>query len=144
MTRVFVPSTLAGLAGVATAGGVGPAPFPAFAAAPGAEETEEGEYDALLAAAEAALALLGPDDRPVRVVLALDAPVAPEGRQGNEVLVTSVVPLADLAAVHVDTEDAAAEIQAAVAAPQDEDAVETALAHELAWYAVQEIGDLID
>ncbi|MDP9444797.1 MAG: hypothetical protein M3P83_10830, partial [Actinomycetota bacterium] len=61
-------------------------------------------------------------------------------------------PLDRVAAVHADTGDAAADVAAAVAVlrrggPLDDDdafVLDTAEAHELAWFATQEIRDLVD
>ncbi len=61
------------------------------------------------------------------------------------------IPLAKVAAVHIDDDYAAADIEAAIAAlpaadAGDDDArftVDGAEAHELMWYATQEIPDLL-
>lgn len=114
--RVYLPTTLAGLADLHASGSV-----PAGAdrvVAP--DETEEGEYAALLGAADASAALLDGPGRRVVVV----AEVADDGRPGAE----GPVALRDVVAVHVDTEDREP------GADPDED---------LAWFATQEIGFLI-
>ena len=74
-TRVYVPATLDALARFVAEGGIGPTPVHAHAvtawlraAWPEADE-EEWEYAALMAAADASLALLTEEDPPRRVVL---------------------------------------------------------------------------
>jgi len=76
---------------------------------------EEAEYAALMSAADASATLLGGPGRRVVVVAELDDPAA-------------AVPLERVVAVHADTEDRP------VDADPDED---------LAWYANQEIGQLL-
>lgn len=107
-TRVYVPTTLAGLAGFVADGSV-PASAARLAAA---DESEEAEYDALMSAASESADLLdGPGRRVVLVAEVADA----EG----------AIPMDRVVAVHVDTEDDA-----------DED-------DDLAWFATQEIPDLL-
>lgn len=84
--RIYLPTTLAGLAGLVASGSL-PADVERFVAD---EETEEAEYDALCAAAEDAVALIaGPGRRVVVVadVADVDGPVA----------------LAEVVAVHADS-----------------------------------------
>ncbi len=84
--RIYLPTTLAGLAGFVAAGLV-PASVERFTAA---DESEEAEYDALSAAAEDATALLdGPGRRAVVVaeVADVDGPVS----------------LAEIVSVHADS-----------------------------------------
>lgn len=158
-TRVYLPCTLRLLAGMVAAGGVGPPPLPAHAVTEALREAwpeageEEWEYVALTAAARDSLGLLTDDDVPRRVVLALDADAVAPLPQGAPTLVEvgEVVPVRRVAAVHVDTPDAAAAVTAARAAwaraeDGDESAeavVEECLDHELAWYAVQEVDALL-
>ncbi|MEI5672690.1 MULTISPECIES: DUF6912 family protein [Nocardioides] len=77
-TRVYVPTTLAGLASYVAAGEV-PASAERFVAP---DESEEGEYAALVAAGEAAAELLdGPGRRVVVVGEAADPDAAVAWRQ---------------------------------------------------------------
>ncbi len=107
---------------------------------PGAGD-EELEYAALGVAAADAIALVTPD-RPRRVVLAADLAAVPTGNL-SEVRLDAAVRLADLAAVHVDAPEAAADVTSAAGTPADHTAVERALDHELGWYGVQELGGLL-
>lgn len=106
--RVYVPTTLTGLAGFVDAGVI-----PGSAehlTAP--DDGEESEYATLMTAAAASAALLeGPGRRVVVVAEVAD----PAGD----------IPVERVVAVHVDTEDDA-----------DED-------DDLAWFATQEIPDLL-
>ncbi|MGH3330289.1 MAG: DUF6912 family protein [Nocardioidaceae bacterium] len=158
--RIYVPSTLSMLAEVVVSGGVGPVPVLAHAVTeavragyPGAGE-EEWEYAAMSAAAQDSLALLTEEDVPRRVVIALDtsAVLPVEAAEESLVEVHEVMPAADIAAVHVDSADAEADVSAARGAwldAQNGDAqavktVERCLDHELGWFATQEIGDLLE
>ncbi|MFD7445266.1 DUF6912 family protein [Streptomyces sp. NPDC059909] len=166
--RVYVPLTLPGLAEAHKAGELGPGPLTAYAVTPAlrewyvSDDIEELEYAALNRAAAASLRLLAgdPDAARRRVVVAIDVPdgaaVADPG-QGlgsaslGEVRIAAAVPLAKAAAVHVDSDEADADVSAAVAAlgaadHGDDDAqfiVDGAEDHELLWYGVQEIPGLI-
>jgi hypothetical protein len=167
--RVFLPSTLPGVAQALLAGQVGPGPLPGplagFAVTPALREayasgdTEELEYAALTEAARASLRLLAGDPAapPRRVVLAAEIPaehVKPDPRDGEpaRVAVTMTIRLKDLAAAHVDAPDAGADVRSAVQAlpaadAGDEDArftVDGAEGHELGWYATQELSYLAD
>lgn len=106
--RVYLPLTLATLADAYEAGEV-PADVEKIVAE---DESEEAEYAALMAAADASASLIGGPGR--RVVLAADVVDA-----------AGAVPRKKWAAVHVDTEDDAD--------PDD----------DLAWYASQEISELL-
>jgi hypothetical protein len=107
-TRVYIPTTLDGLAGFVLEGGI-PEQVERVEAA---EKSEEAEYDALMTAAAISAGLLdGPGKRVVVVAETSDP--------------TGVIALRLVVAVHVDTEDDA-----------DPDA-------DLAWYATQEIPDLL-
>ncbi|MGW7353521.1 DUF6912 family protein [Streptomyces sp. NPDC054784] len=168
--RVYVPLTLPALAEAHRAGALGPGPLLAYAVTPGlrewyvSDDLEELEYAALNRAAQASLRRLAGDPSAVRrrVVVALDVPdgtaVADPDRALDpdalgEVRLADAVPLARAAAVHVDAEDAevAADVAAAVAALEaaeqgDDDArftVDGAEAHELLWFATQEIPQLV-
>ncbi|MEU4498827.1 hypothetical protein OG729_24040 [Streptomyces sp. NBC_00210] len=166
--RVYVPLTLPGLAEAHKTGDLGPGPLTAYAVTPGlrewyvSDDIEELEYAALSRAAAASLRLLAgdPDAPRRRVVVAVDvrdqdAAADPDlvldpGALG-EVRVVAAVPLAKAAAVHIDADDAIGDVAAAAdvlgAADQgDDDAqftVDGAEDHELLWYGVQEIPNLI-
>lgn len=166
--RVYLPATLPLLAGALDAGEVGPAPLTAFAVTPALREwyaegdTEELEYAALLAAARGSLRLL--DATPAaprrRVVLAAEVPDAwvsarpdPDDDRAA-VTVSAPVPLARVAAGHVDeaAADAAGVVASAAAAVLaadmgDDDAEFTVSEAEdlpLQWYASQELAALRD
>ncbi|WP_256105215.1 DUF6912 family protein [Streptomyces sp. ODS05-4] len=166
--RVYVPLTLAGLAQAHTAGEVGPGPLTAYAVTPGlrewyvSDDIEELEYAALSRASAASLRMIAavPDLPRRRVVLAVDVPdgdavADPDGPLDHssvgEVRIAAAVPLAKAAAVHVDADDAEADVSAAADAlgaadHGDDDAqfvVDGAEDHELLWFGVQEIPGLI-
>jgi hypothetical protein len=160
--RVYLPATMARLVEVLDAGTVD-APV-AYAVTPTLREwyvegdEEELEYAATTAAARASLRLLAADPGTLarRVVLAADVPDA-SARPAPDVDRAAVrlvdpVPLAKVVSAHVDDEAAMADVRAAVAAlaaadAGDEDArfvVDGVEDHELAWYAAQEIGPLVE
>jgi hypothetical protein len=162
--RVYLPTTLDGLAAAYTAGAFTPVPLDAHTVTPAMREwyvsgdIEELEYAALTEAAEASLRSLaaagGPSCR--RVVVAADVPDAairprPEERFRSAVTVTLPVPLEDVASVHVDEPEAAEVVAAAARAlpaadAGDDDArfaLDEAEATELLWYDVTEIPDLM-
>ncbi|MFH8222921.1 DUF6912 family protein [Streptomyces sp. NPDC018057] len=166
--RVYVPLTLPGLAAAHAAGELGPEPLVAYAVTPAlrewyvSDDLEELEYAALNRAALASLRLLAMDPEAPRrrVVVAVDVPdraASADPDRGldpaalGEVRVTGTVPLAKAAAVHVDADDAVADVTAAAGAlgaadTGDDDAqfvVDGAEDHELLWYATQEIPNLI-
>ncbi len=124
-----MPVTSSGLAEVAARRGL-TAPLTAHAVTDAVREAladgdvDDWEYAALTAAADASDALRVAGDRPRRFVLAVDAESVQPG-EGSEVRVLSDVAWADIAAAHADTVDHAA----------DDD--------ELAWFARQEIPDLL-
>ena len=163
MRRVYLPTTLAGLA-AAHASGVLAAPMQAHEVTSAVREwyvegdLEELEYVALTEAAEASLRRLAddPDVPRRRVVVAADVEddavrdVA-DDRYRSAVLVSADVPVAAVASVHVD-EDVAerAVAEAIIALPAadagDDDArftLDEAEATELLWYDVSELGDLV-
>lgn len=163
--RVFVPVTRAGTAELLESGGIGPPPIVGFAVTGALREwyaqgdEEELEYVAMTLAAQACLQLLAArteeqvGDAPRRLVLAVDtdrvSPEADDSRGG--VQIEAPISSRQVAALHADTEDAVGDVAAAVAVvraggPQDEDeqfVVDTCEAHELAWFATQEIPDLL-
>jgi Family of unknown function (DUF6912) len=163
--RVYLPSTLSSLVGILAKGEVGPAPLRAFAVTPALREAyssgddEELEYVALLEAARESLRLLAadPDAARRRVVLAADVPDAEVSWQSfrphayddepSAVSISAAVSIAAVASGHVDEPAAEADVAAAADAitaadAGDDDAsfaVDSAEAHELAWYATQEL-----
>lgn len=159
-TRVYLPSSLGQLREVVVSGGVGPVPLLGHCVTdalrrsdPDGDE-EEWEYAALTAAAQDSLALLE-DDAPRRVVVVADVetvlPVS-GAAEPSLVEVVDVIPLRVVAAVHVDAPEAAEAVAAAheawpAAQAGDEAAVglvESCLDHELAWFATQEVGGLLE
>jgi len=158
--RVYLPSTMPVLADILAKGEAGPAPLRAFAVTPALREAyasgddEELEYVAMLAAAKQSLRLLEADHGAPRrrVVLAADVPDAQVGWQAYDddpaaVVVDAAISLVTIASGHVDELDAVADVTAAADAitaadAGDDDAcfaVDSAEAHELAWYATQEL-----
>ncbi|MET9322956.1 hypothetical protein ABZX75_22575 [Streptomyces sp. NPDC003038] len=164
--RVYVPLTLPGLAEAHRADELGPAPLRAYAVTPGlrewyvSQDIEELEYAALGRAAAASLRMIARDaDAPrKRVVVALDVddkaatavPGLDEATLG-QVTLGQAVRLTTAAAVHVDADDAQADVAAAAGAVEaadagDDDArfaVDGAEDHELLWFGVQEIPGLL-
>ncbi len=161
--RVYLPSTMSGLAALAATGEVGPAPLRAYAVTPALREwhtsgdIEELEYAAMSEAARASLRLLAADQTAPRrrVVLAADVPdaqvAAPAEPDRALVLVRVAAPTRWLAAVHADAAAAEPDVRAAVDAVGAADsgdldaqfAVDGAEDHELLWYGVQELSDLL-
>ena len=162
--RVYLPVTHSGLRDLVGSGGLGPAPLVGSAVTGSLRESyaagdeDELEYAALTAAARSALALLAQaddaeDEPPRRVVVAVDVddarPVPDLGAAAVEL--PRVVPLRQVVSVHVDTAEAEGDVAAAVAmlregGPRDADdefLLGSCEAHELAWFATQEIGDLL-
>ena len=166
--RVYVPLTLSGLAAAHRAGEIGPGPLTAYAVTPAlrewyvSDDIEELEYAALNRAAAASLRLIAGDPDAVRrrVVIAADVPdgqaVADPDHSLDpsslgEVRIASAVALAKAAAVHVDADDAEKDVAEAAsvlgaADLGDDDAqflLDGAEDHELLWFGVQEIPNLI-
>jgi hypothetical protein len=158
--RVYLPCTLPALSDILVKGEAGPPPLAAFAVTPALREAyasgddEELEYVAMLAAARQSLRLLEADPAAPRrrVVLAADVPDAQVSwhaytGEAAAVLVAGPVQAAAIAAGHVDELAAMADVAAAAGAVAaadagDDDAsftVDSAEAHELAWYATQEL-----
>ncbi|WP_067506013.1 hypothetical protein [Actinoplanes sp. TFC3] len=162
--RVYVPATVPLLGVLKASGQLGGVPMDAHAVTPALREwyaegdEEELEYVAFTRAAQTSLQLLRHDGKAPRrrVVISVDVPASALVREQAELGSSSVVlpqaiSLASVAAIHVDSEDAAEQVGAAV------DAVEEALAgdsdaqftvdgaedHELEWYAVSELDQLV-
>jgi hypothetical protein len=167
--RVYLPATTSVLrtlvdegllVGPHTAFAVTPQLREFFAASDAEADSEELEYAALLTAGRASLRLLDID--PIaprrRVVVAADVPddtVAPMDDPHVErgaVRVTADVRMRDVASAHIDGADAEEDVRAAVAVVLEADlgsddaqfVVDQAEGHELAWYASQEIGSVLE
>lgn len=171
MTRVYVPTTLAGLARAQKLGvleeaadldGATGAVLTAHAVTGAVREwylegnLEELEYSAMIDAAESSLRLLAVEPLAPRrrVVVAIDVPdtlVAPGGEHRSSVRITGPVELSQVVSVHVDEVQSQDTIGAAVealpaAAAGDDDArfqLDEAEACDLLWYDISEIDDLI-
>jgi hypothetical protein len=161
--RVYVPLTVPLLRTALSSGSIGPAPVTAYAVTPALREwyaegdAEELEYAALQEAARASLRCLAHDESAVRrrVVVAADVAdttVSPaRDLHRAAVLVAADIALGDIASAHVDDVEAAPAIAAAATAilradAGDEDAtfdVDEAEAHELGWYATQELDSVV-
>ncbi|HEY5988179.1 MAG TPA: hypothetical protein VIV12_17660 [Streptosporangiaceae bacterium] len=162
--RIYLPTTLPGLAELLRAAEIGPAPLRAFAVTPALRESyasgdlHELEYVAMTHAARASLRLLAADPNAPRrrVVLALEVPDEQIGDNGGFdeptlVEVTAVVPVTSVVSGHVDDMLAVGDVGKAVTAlaaadAGDEDArfvVDGAEGHELLWYATQELPYLV-
>lgn len=159
--RVYIPVTHEALRDLVASGGLGPSPLAGFAVTGALREAyaegdeEELEYVAMTTAARSALHLLAGADAepPRRLVLAVDAeearPHEELGAAGVEL--PRVVSMRQVVAVHADTEEAEHDVAAAVAmvragGPRDADEeflLDACEGHELAWFATQEIGDLL-
>jgi hypothetical protein len=162
--RVYLPATVGTLGGVRSSGEVGPVPVTAFAVTPTLREwyaegdEDELEYAAFSDAARASLRLLDVDllSPRRRVVLSVDVPDSAVTVQPDldraVVRLDLTVPLSAVAAIHVDGADAEKDVAAAIAVVLeadlgDEDAqfvVDGAEGHELEWYDVTEIDQVID
>jgi hypothetical protein len=166
--RVYVPATLPLLASLRERGELGPLapdnrPLEAHAVTPALREwyaegdEEELEYVAFTRAAQAALRLLRHDPGAPRrrVVVSADVPATQQVSEielgSSAVRLSAAVPLLAVAAIHVDDTDAGTDVAAAAdvveeALAGDPDAqftVDGAEDHELAWYDVTELDDLL-
>ncbi|KQX69860.1 hypothetical protein [Angustibacter sp. Root456] len=158
--RVYVPTTVELLQTLRDKGFQ--PPVAAHAVTPAVREwyvegdLEELEYAASDEAAEASLRLLAATGNavPRRVVVAADVPddaVRPSGLARSGIEVQVPVTLADVASVHVDDDEARADVrvaaQAVCAADAGDDGaaadVGQAAAHELLWYDVSELDDVL-
>jgi hypothetical protein len=162
--RVYVPATVPLLAVLKESGQLGGVPMEAHAVTPALREwyaegdEEELEYVAFTRAAQAALQLLRHDPKAPRrrVVISVDVPSSALVREEIElgssaVVLPQAITLSNVAAIHVDSDDAAEQVAAAAdvveeALAGDPDAqftVDGAEDHELEWYAVDELDQLI-
>ncbi|WP_092778389.1 DUF6912 family protein [Actinokineospora terrae] len=164
--RVYIPATVAMLRELNADGELAAITGTAFALTPALRESyatggeEELEYVAMLDAAKASLRLLGtelttdPDVPMRRAVIAADVDgveLRPD-LDHSVVKLAGPVPLKVIASVHLDTEEAAVAVRAAVAAvdaadmgdPDAEFVLGDAEDHELAWYAPQELPFLLE
>ena len=159
--RIYVPATVAGLRRLLDSGQLQPVSGTAFALTPrlreayAAGDDEELEYVAMSEAARASLRLLSielaedPETPPRRAVVSADVDdvtLRPD-LDDAVVRVAGPIPVARLAAVHLDLVEAADAVRAAVTAvdaadlgdPDAEFTLGEAEGHELAWYGVQEL-----
>ncbi len=162
MTRVYVPTTLAGLRAALAAGALdastGYAVTPALREWYVEGDLEELEYAASAAAARAALRLLGPDRAAParRVVLAVELP-DPAARPAPDldraaVRLSDPVPWSAVESALVDDPSAVDDVRRALTALPAADAgdadaafvVDAVEDHELGWYAVQELSALVE
>jgi hypothetical protein len=164
--RVYLPATLPLLAQL-RAEGVFALPEQVFAHAVTPElrewyadgDEEELEYVAFTRAAQEALRLLRLDASAPRrrVVISVDVPAAGASAVERELGTSSIrvaapVPLGAVAALHVDGADAEADVAAAAEAeaaasagdPDAQFTVDGAEDHELEWYDVSELDQLVD
>lgn len=167
--RVYLPATTTvlrtlveegRLAGPHTAFAVTPRLRRFYAVSDEGADAEELEYAALLAAARASLRLLDVDPTAARrrVVVAADLPdpavteVEDPDVDPGTVRVDAELRTRDVASAHVDGADAESDVRAAAAVVLEADlgsddaqfTVDQAEGHELAWYATQEIGALLE
>jgi multidrug efflux pump subunit AcrA (membrane-fusion protein) len=167
--RVYLPATTTLLRQLVEEGRL-TGPHTAFAVTPGLRDfyshseaeadSEELEYAALLAAARASLRLLDLDPMAARrrAVVAADVPdaavtsIEDADTERGAVRVTADVTTDEVASAHIDVAEAEDDVRAAVNVVLEADlgsddaqfVVDQAEGHELAWYATQEIGPLLD
>ena len=161
--RVYLPATLVTLANLRRDGQLTPPTVAGHAVTPALREwyaegdDEELEYVAFTRAAQDSLRLLHDDPKAPsrRVVISADVGgIEPAERAlgASTVRVGPEIALSQVAAVHVDGKAAEADVSAAAALVQkaaagDEDAqftVDGAEDHELEWYDVTELDQLVD
>lgn len=162
--RVYLPGTARTLRALLDDGELGPPPLTGFAVTPSLREwyvdddIEALEYAALLEAARGSLRLLDEDPTAPRrrVVVAADVPDSAVTFRPDldraVVKVRQAVPLRLVASAHVDGGEAEEDVRAAANAVLEADlgstdaqfVVDGAEGHDLAWYATQEIGALVE
>ncbi|MFI7374834.1 DUF6912 family protein [Actinoplanes sp. NPDC049668] len=164
LVRVYVPATVPMLADMRVSGQLGAGPAVAHAVTPALREwyaegdEEELEYVAFTRAAQAALQLLRHDPAAPRRRVVVSADVASTALVREDVELGSstvrlpqAISLKEVASIHVDGVAAAEEVGAAAevveeALAGDPDAqftVDGAEDHELEWYAVSELDELL-
>ncbi|WIM97389.1 hypothetical protein ACTOB_000903 [Actinoplanes oblitus] len=164
LVRVYMPATLPMLAALRADGRLGDAAMEAHAVTPALREwyaegdEEELEYVAFTRAAQGALQLLRHDSSAPRrrVVVSADVPADTLVREDVELGSSTVrlpepVRIAQVASIHVDGAEAmeavaaAAEVveEALAGDPDAQFTVDGAEDHELEWYAVSELDELI-
>ena len=164
LIRVYVPATVPMLAELRKTGRLGEGHVVAHAVTPALREwyaegdEEELEYVAFTRAAQGALRLLRHDTSAPRrrVVVSADVPSSALLREEVElgsstVRLPQAIAVTDVASIHVDSAGAADDVAAAVdvveeALAGDPDAqftVDGAEDHELEWYAVTELDELL-
>ncbi len=161
--RVYLPSTTTELARLRDNGEL-PGPRSGTAVTTDFREfyldpdLEELEYLALREAAQLSLRMIDADFTAARrrVVLAADVPdsaVQPDPDNGRgSVRIQTGLKLADVVSVHMDAAEAEAAVSAATAVVIEADLgsddaqfiVDETEAHELGWYATQELGPLLE
>jgi hypothetical protein len=166
--RVYLPSTLSGLAEILRDRKLEPAPLIGYAVTPALREwyasadLEELEYAAMSDAAKDSLRLLAADpeapSRRVVVVaevpddaIAYEAGDMVDAEDRAAVRVTQAISFDHIVSGHVDDAEAETDVRAARAAMADADAgdddarftVDGAAGHELMWYATQELPHLL-
>jgi hypothetical protein len=161
LVRVYLPATVPMLAVLREQGALGAGE--AHAVTPNLREwyaegdEEELEYVAFTRAAQGALRLIRADPAAPRrrVVISADLPAkavqrGDSGLGSSGVRLEAPVPVAAVAAIHVDGASAAADVDAAASAvdqalagdPDAQFAVDGAEDHELEWYDVSELDSL--
>jgi hypothetical protein len=164
LVRVYAPATVPMLTALKASGQLGAGPTLAHAVTPSLREwyaegdEEELEYVAFTRAAQAALQLLRHDPGAPRrrVVVSADVAASALTHENVELGSSTVrlpkpIALAEVASIHVDSAEAAEGIAAAAdvveeALAGDPDAqftVDGAEDHELEWYAVAELDELV-
>jgi hypothetical protein len=164
--RIYVPMTVPDLAQFRDEERYGAGLYAAHAVTPALREwyaetdTEGLEHAAFLDAERAGLRRLGadPESPRIRVVVAADVAddtvtaAAQDDDDRSVVLVRGELALEDVASVHLDEDEAQADVTAAIyalaaAAAGDDDAqfaVDSAEAHDLLWYDASEVEELVD
>jgi hypothetical protein len=161
---VYLPATSSTLAELLASGFVGPAPLTGFAVTAALREwyvdddAEALEYAAMTEAARGSLRLLDSDPTAARrrIVIAVDVPdttvTVRDDLDRGVVQLADAVPLGAIASVHADDGDAETTVAAAadsiieadVGSEAAQERVDDAEGFDLAWYANQEIGALLD
>jgi hypothetical protein len=153
--RAYVPVERSSLAALVADGRLA-GPRDACAVTPALREwyaegdDEDLEYAAQSRAADLSLALISEDSHPRRIVLAVDAQAEPAPGVDDlvGVTITGTILLSDVAAVLIDAPAAVPAVVAAIEALTGSSAevppeVEVLDEHELAWYAPEELNDLV-